>query len=115
MKLENELRLKNIEFEKARASIVILRQQLELAQKAETTVSILQEKLESAKAELLKTFEKVKEDQVKVSDRMNFLEESVKTSGEETLSMERKMVVSIKNAKIKETENLTLNQKFDVL
>ena len=44
VKLENKLRLKTIEFEKASASIVDLRQQLQLAQKAEGTVIILQEK-----------------------------------------------------------------------
>ena len=74
----------------------------------------LQKKLEIAESQVLNTFEESKEKNAKVSERMNFLEESVKRSDKEHFAIERKLLVANKKAKNKENENTSLNQKIKV-
>ena len=114
--LENKLRLKELECEKAEDAFKVLQNQLKVeVEEKERTIDTLEKKLEAAEAEMYRAYEKVKEERAQVSADMNFLRNSAKQSSEEAFSMEWKLSVASKKMTKKEKENEVLNEKVKIL
>ena len=112
MMLENELRLKNIDLKNAETTIRTLKESVE---KEKETVQLLEEKVELAESEVYKTWERVKKEKAKDSDTINYLRDAEKRSSEESISMERKLVVANRKAKNNEKENIDVLNKLEEL